>query len=729
MRPIGWSMRKSSGLQLGLTPRVGSIAVFPRADGVWAFGVAGHVAFVNAVSSDASTFNVTYENFGDPTYMYTGTNYNVSVINEPRFQAGLMRFIYLPIPLNLQRFSQLAGVSASDVAQAQTQSSTAISHVTVPNSIFNPTVTATATNAANPGNTPNGIVPSAATSSSANGDVTTAVATYTNDRIAIGFSPVSTQQEFNADLTGTGQSDLLLYNRAQGNIDVFKLTPPAGAQGKNFPDSANGNAVRTNIAAAPQRVSLGDATTPAGKWGSSLDIHIGDFSGEGKSQILLYDRVAGTIQLLSLNPDLTINHHVTIPDIGTDWEMYVGRLSEQRSGLFMYKRFAFPDPTVVATPTAVATPNQLPAADTSAATTSVDTTGSTDTTGGTQSAGVDPSTSASASPTATATSTPTATATSAPTATATSTPTATATSTSTATATSTPTVTPTSTSTVTATSTPTPSPSPTGTPTPMPTHTPTATPTVVTTPTPVTKPTLTVTPVVKLTPTPLPRATATPRATPTPSPAPTPKPTATAAACSRAASHKSTATPSACGRRADVSAGGQSLVPASLIEPTAGATSTTSGDLSGTALQSWERTGRTANILLLDFNQDLSVRHEQAYTLWHANWEVYVGRFVNATQDAIFLYDRSNGEGRLMDFDSNLLVHDYHEMHNLNGNWVVYSGDFLNTGRAQMVLYDPVGGDLQMLTFAPDLSLSGQKKVATFATNQVCMWATLVRQL
>src|SRR5437667_11418418 len=34
------------GLPLGTTPQVGSIAVFPRADGVWAFGTAGHVAFV-----------------------------------------------------------------------------------------------------------------------------------------------------------------------------------------------------------------------------------------------------------------------------------------------------------------------------------------------------------------------------------------------------------------------------------------------------------------------------------------------------------------------------------------------------------------------------------------------------------------------------------------------------------------------------------------------------------
>ena len=39
-----------------------------------------------------------------------------------------------------------------------------------------------------------------------------------------------------------------------------------------------------------QRISLGDAITPINGWGSSLDIHIGDFTGSGRSEILLYDR-------------------------------------------------------------------------------------------------------------------------------------------------------------------------------------------------------------------------------------------------------------------------------------------------------------------------------------------------------------------------------------------------------------------------------------------------------
>jgi len=58
-----------SGFSVGTTPQVGSIAVFPIDDGYWATSPAGHVAFVTAVSSDDSTFNVTYQNYGDPTFM------------------------------------------------------------------------------------------------------------------------------------------------------------------------------------------------------------------------------------------------------------------------------------------------------------------------------------------------------------------------------------------------------------------------------------------------------------------------------------------------------------------------------------------------------------------------------------------------------------------------------------------------------------------------------------
>src|SRR5437660_3502943 len=113
-----------SGLSLGKTPRVGSIAVFPIGDGVWAFTSLGHVAFVTSVSSNNSTFNVTYQNYGDPMPMYTGLNYPVALINQPRFQNGNLRFIYFPRPINPNLFAKLPGIDGNDlsgVAQANNQ--------------------------------------------------------------------------------------------------------------------------------------------------------------------------------------------------------------------------------------------------------------------------------------------------------------------------------------------------------------------------------------------------------------------------------------------------------------------------------------------------------------------------------------------------------------------------------------------------------------------------------
>src|SRR5229473_2757457 len=167
-----------SGLPLGKTPRVGSIAVFPVGDGVWAFTSVGHVAFVTSVSPDGSTFNVTYQNYGDPTPMYVGQNYPVSLINEPHFQNGNLRFIYFPRPLDPNRFAQLPGISPNDVAgvnQANHQFNT-----------FD-------------GNTSSGN--------------TTGSSTAPSNQIALGLAPTLSDQEFNADFTGIGLSDLLLYNR------------------------------------------------------------------------------------------------------------------------------------------------------------------------------------------------------------------------------------------------------------------------------------------------------------------------------------------------------------------------------------------------------------------------------------------------------------------------------------------------------------------------------------
>ena len=120
-----------TGLPLGTTPRTGSIAVFPRADGVWAFGSAGHVAFVTWVSPDATSFNVTYQDYGDPTPMFIGTGYPVSVINEPRCQNGEMRFIYFPKRIDPARFSQLPGVNGNGIAQIAMTNSLMNSRITL----------------------------------------------------------------------------------------------------------------------------------------------------------------------------------------------------------------------------------------------------------------------------------------------------------------------------------------------------------------------------------------------------------------------------------------------------------------------------------------------------------------------------------------------------------------------------------------------------------------------
>src|SRR5207248_6070151 len=117
----------------------------------------------------------------------------------------------------------------------------------------------------------------------------------------------------------------------------------------------------------------------------------------------------------------------------------------------------------------------------------------------------------------------------------------------------------------------------------------------------------------------------------------------------------------------------------------------------GGLLADWETLGRTANIRVLDFNRDFSIRFQQQYILWHGSWEVYVGRFASSQRDGIFLYDRAVGEGRIMDFDSHMAVFDYQELHNLDGNWLVYSGDFVGSGRAQLLLYDPSSGTAQIL--------------------------------
>ncbi len=181
------------GLPLGTIPRVGSLAVFPVADGAWALGTAGHVAFVTAVSADGSTFNVTYQNFGDPTPMFVGTNYPVSVINEPRYQNGNLRFIYFPRLIDPRLFARLPGIGNNDLAGIANANSQV-------------------------GNLGGG--GGFGTSSPGTPGSSTAV----GNQIALGLAPSSSAQEFNADFAGIGFSDLLLYNRVQGTLKVLSLT-------------------------------------------------------------------------------------------------------------------------------------------------------------------------------------------------------------------------------------------------------------------------------------------------------------------------------------------------------------------------------------------------------------------------------------------------------------------------------------------------------------------------
>jgi hypothetical protein len=494
------------GLPLGTTPRPGSIAVFPRADGVWAFGPEGHVAFVTWVSPDAMSFNVTYQNYGDATPMHIGRSYNVPVINEQRFQNGEMRFIYFPKLIDPVRFSQLPGVNGNGNAQ-----------IALANSLL-------------------------------------------NSRITLGLPPGSIDQGFNADFTGSGFTDLLLYNRQKGSLDVLSFSgnvrqhPPNKVQGN--PDNQSGN-----NSFIPQRISLGDAIIPVNGWGSSLDIHIGDFTGSAHSEILLYDRETGNIQLLSLSTKLKIQKHVTFPGWGTSWELYTGQFDGQHTGVFMYNPFAFPNPAPVSNPT--------------------------------------------------------------------------------------------------------PKPTVVHKPSPTPVHSPTPKPS----PSPTPKPS--------------------PSPSPTPKPSPTRTPTKTTYTNLEFGNFKFSTTPQP----------GQ--------------------DLSGSVLQIWETQGRLSNVMVFNFNKDFSINQQQQYTLWHDSWEVYVGRFANPQKDGIFLYDRIQGEARILDFNSKLVVSQYQEIHDLTGNWEVHSGNFNNSKQAQVLLYDPSSGNVKFLVFGSDLSLIRQKSIFGWGTNRV----------
>ena len=632
-----------AGLPLGTTPRVGSIAVFPRADGVWAYGIAGHVAFVTSVSADQTSFDVTYQNYGDPTHMYTGTGYNVSVINEARYQNGNLRFLYFPQEMNAQRFASLPGVQRSD-----------------PTAIVTTNTLLRQSSLASPETTKS--------SSSSNATSTT------YDRVSLEVPPLSSEQEFNADFTGTGVSDLLLYNRQQGQLDVLTLqhmqsSPVLPRSGKHlFPDTTKNS--------SPQLIHLSDATTGMNQWGSSLEVHIGTFTGTKKSDILLYDRETGTIHLITLNAQRKIEKHIVYSGWGTGWELYVGQFDGTRSGVFLYKRFARQDAVKTPSITPMLSPSITP--DTPLNTTPIPLASGTPHT--------------MLSPPSTVPSTPTS-----PGVTPTHLPS--------------PTTMPSPTSTQLPSPTPTTIPSPTSTREPSPTATISPTPTILPSPTPTLSPSPTptisssptATPSVGVTPTVLPSPTVTPTSVPTTTPSTTPT------------SQEATATPSA----TPTKTAKMSMLYSPIYMKPAFTQTQGGNDLSGDALAAWEKQGRTANVVVMDFNPDLTLHVQQDYTLWHANWEVYVGRFAGPSRDAIFLYDRMTGESRLLDFNANLFVDDYQPIHGLKGNWNIYSGDFAGKGQAQLLLYDPSSGDARMLLFAKDLSLLHTQTYSGWGTNAV----------
>lgn len=141
------------------------------------------------------------------------------------------------------------------------------------------------------------------------------------------------------------------------------------------------------------------------------------------------------------------------------------------------------------------------------------------------------------------------------------------------------------------------------------------------------------------------------------------------------------------------------------------------GDLSGTSLADWEMQGKTANVIMLDFDQNFQVKHRQVYTLWHASWEVYVGRFIGPDQDGIFLYDRIDGQGRMLGLDGSLKVTKQQDMSDLSGNWMVYSGDFNASGRAQILLYDPSSGSAQIRSLKADLTVDQSVDYSDWGQN------------
>lgn len=230
------------GLQLGTEPRVNALVIFPVGDGVWAFTSAGHVAFVTNVYSDLDTFDVSYQNYGDPAVVHYGLRYRASLIQQPRYQNGQMRFIYFP-----------------------------------------------GTGGAPPGT-------------------------------ESGSGSGSSQQVINnyvGKFSGDGHSEILRYNRTAGTLDLLELSDDL-----------------STLSVVP----LEDSTTQQGHWGSSWEVYIGDFSGKGSDDLLLYDRKHGVARFLTFYSDLTINTDVVQTGWKSSWEIYVGNFDGSHDQLLFYDR-------------------------------------------------------------------------------------------------------------------------------------------------------------------------------------------------------------------------------------------------------------------------------------------------------------------------------------------------------------------------------------------------------
>ncbi len=331
------------GLQVGTVPRVNAIVVFPRGDGVWAWSSAGHAAFVTKVYSDLDTFDVTYQNYGDPTLVHYGYRYRVSVIQQPRYQNGELRFIYFP-------------------GSGGTPTPTPGANSTTNTSIYT-------ADFAGDGHTQllrydraRGTMEILELSD----DLSTLYDTPLEDPTSANGTWGSFWEVYVGDFNGNGAADLLLYDRQHGKARFITLT---------------------------SYLSIETDVTQTG-WKSSWEIYVGKFDGR-HDQLLFYDReqdkdhgqwtpapgepavpvgVTGTggsntnspgdngqpggtydpdandwehhhrtatLAVVDYTADFTVRHQVTFDRWHNTWEVRVGHFGQAgRDGIFFYDRKA-----------------------------------------------------------------------------------------------------------------------------------------------------------------------------------------------------------------------------------------------------------------------------------------------------------------------------------------------------------------------------------------------------